>query len=277
MDQTLRSRRALENDLREALRAGSLTMAYQPQIDGRGVTVGVEALVRWTHPTRGPVSPAFFVPIAEECGLINALGEFTLRQAFMDSLRWPSLKVAVNISARQLRVQAFPDLVKKIVTETGANPARLELEITEGVLLEDDELTHRTLGALRQMGFSLALDDFGTGYSSLAYLRRYPVDKIKIDRSFITSLGAEKESEAVVSAIVKLAKALNLSVIAEGVETETQRLSLRKAGCSDIQGFLYSKPLPAEDVGAFMRAADRNPQHRPPLGRIGALAEGANA
>ena len=147
-------------------------MAYQPQVDGDGKTVGVEALVRWTHPTRGPISPAFFIPIAEECGLIGALGDFTMRQAFSDSLRWPTLKVAVNVSARQLRVQDFLAVVKRIVVETGANTRRLELEITESTLLEDDDSTHATLNGLRQMGFTLALDDFGTGYSSLAYLQR---------------------------------------------------------------------------------------------------------
>ncbi|WP_293678543.1 EAL domain-containing protein [uncultured Phenylobacterium sp.] len=254
MDLALQSRRALEDDLREALSTDALTMVYQPQLDGNRQVVGVEALVRWSHPVRGMVSPAFFVGVAEECGLIDKLGEFTLRRAFTDSLRWPRLTVAVNISAVQLRRGGFPDLVAAILKETGADARRIELEITEGVLLGDDAITHQTLSRLRAMGFTLALDDFGTGYSSLAYLRRYPIDKIKIDRSFITSLGVEKESEAVVGAIVKLARALNLEVIAEGVENESQRSGLRRAGCSNIQGYLYSPPIAADDIAGYSSA-----------------------
>ncbi len=256
MDLALKSRRALEQDLREALAGDAITMVYQPQVDGHGEVVGVEALARWDHPVRGPVSPAFFVSIAEECGLIEALGEFTLRRAFSDSLRWPTLKVAVNVSASQIRGGGFADMAAAILAETGADPRRIELEITESVLLEDDEVTHDTLNRLRGLGFSLALDDFGTGYSSLAYLRRYPVDKIKIDRSFITGLGVEQESEAVVSAIVKLARALKLEVIAEGVETDAQRRGLRRAGCSHIQGFLYSRPVDVDSIGPLLVTAD---------------------
>jgi diguanylate cyclase (GGDEF)-like protein len=248
MDLALRARKSLEADLRVALAEKALTMVYQPQVDGDGRIVGVEALVRWTHPERGPVSPAFFVPIAEECGLIAELGEFTLRQAFKDSLRWPHLKVAVNVSAVQLRSEQFIDLITSAIRDTGANPSGIELEITEGVLLADDDATHETLRRLRAMGFSLALDDFGTGYSSLSYLRRYPVDKIKIDRSFVTNLGSERDAEAVVGAIVKLAKALNLKVIAEGVETDEQRAGLRRAGCSFIQGYLYSRPVQVDEI-----------------------------
>lgn len=248
MDQALRSRQELEQDLRAALTNGELTMLYQPQLDGERRMVGVEALVRWNHPQRGAISPAFFIPIAEECGLIDAVGEFTLREAFRDSRQWPDLKVAINVSAVQLRGGRFTEMAARLLRETGADSNAIELEITEGVLLEDDETTHETLSSLRHLGFSLALDDFGTGYSSLAYLRRYPVDKIKIDRSFITNLGVERECEAVVSAIVKLARALNLQVIAEGVETEQQRRDLKRIGCSHVQGFLYSPPLPAAEV-----------------------------
>ena len=269
MDLALKSRHALEGDLREALRSDLLTMVYQPQVDGERKVVGLEALVRWTHPQRGPVSPAFFVAIAEECGLIGELGEFTLRRAFTDSRRWPRLTVAVNVSAIQLRGGDFHRLAARLLRETGADPRRIELEITEGALLEDDQATHHTLSRLRTMGFSLALDDFGTGYSSLAYLRRYPIDKIKIDRSFITNLGAEQEAEAVVGAIVRLARALNLKVIAEGVETSAQRSSLGRAGCHHIQGFLYSPPIPAEAVAEFV--AERNADAgRPPRAKVAA-------
>lgn len=252
MDQALKQRRALEADLRIAIAAGELSMVYQPQADGVGKVVGVEALVRWTHPERGPISPGLFVPIAEECGLIEALGDFTMRQAFTDSRRWPGLSVAVNVSAVQLRDQAFLSKITGLVRETRANPNQIELEITEGVLLVDDEIVHRTLAGLRAMGFSLALDDFGTGYSSLAYLRRYPIDKIKIDRSFVINLGIEKDAEALVGAIVKMARALDLDVIAEGVETDFQREGLRRAGCGNIQGFLFSRPVPSDEVEGLL-------------------------
>jgi len=175
-----------------------------------------------------------------------------MRQAFEDSRRWPGLSVAVNVSAVQLRDQAFLGKITQMVKDTRANPNQIELEITEGVLLVDDEIVHRTLAGLRGMGFSLALDDFGTGYSSLAYLRRYPIDKIKIDRSFVINLGVEKDAEALVGAIVKMARALDLDVIAEGVETDSQRDGLRRAGCGDFQGFLFSRPIHSDDVAALL-------------------------
>jgi diguanylate cyclase (GGDEF)-like protein len=252
MDLALKTRQGIEADLREALANGCLTMAYQPQVDARGNTFGVEALVRWDHPERGMVSPSTFVAIAEEGGLIDVLGAFTFRRAFADSLRWPDLKVAVNVSAIQLRSPTFVELIRQVLKETGADPKRIELEITEGVLLNDNQATHQTLRTLRDIGFSISLDDFGTGYSSLSYLRKYPVDKVKIDRSFITNLGNDREAEAVVGAIVKLARALSLDVIAEGVETEAQMGGLRRAGCGDVQGYLYSRPMPADDIDAFV-------------------------
>jgi len=259
MDSALKAKRQMEADLREALNAGGLTMVYQPQMNGAGRMVGVEALVRWDHPESGPVSPSYFVPIAEEGGLIADLGVYTFRKAFTDSLQWPGLKVAVNVSAVQLRAADFPLLLARLIKETGADPHRIELEITEGILLVDDEQTQLTFRRLRAMGFSLALDDFGTGYSSLSYLRRYPVDKIKIDRSFVHNLGIEKESEAVVGAIVRLAHALKLKVIAEGVETEAQRAGLQRAGCTDIQGFLYSRPVAPEDITRLLQRESARP------------------
>jgi len=253
MDAALKTRRAFEADLRAALAADALELVYQPQYDSAGRITAVEALARWTHADRGAVSPAYFVQLAEECGLIDAFGVFTLRRAFEDSLRWPGLKVAVNISASQLRRADFIDRVERLLEETGAKPSRLELEITEGVLLTDDPTTHDTLRRLKAMGFSLALDDFGTGYSSLSYLRRFPVDRIKIDRSFIEKLGVEREATAMVSAIVTLAQALNLAVIAEGVETTEQRRLLAEAGCLDIQGFLLSRPVSADVLDRVIR------------------------
>ncbi len=259
MDAALQARHALENDLRDALDRNVLTMVYQPQIQGGRRVVGVEALVRWRHPERGAVSPAYFVSVAEECGLIDALGEFTLRRALADSRRWPDLRVAVNISAAQLRSHGFLALIDRVLVETQADPKMIELEITESLLLEENDRNARILAQLRAMGFNLALDDFGTGYSSLAYLRRYPVDKIKIDRSFITNLGVEKEAEAVVGAIVNLARALDLEVIAEGVETEIQRIGLGRAGCSQIQGYIYAEPMPADAVDAYVTGFGARP------------------
>ncbi|MFD1189186.1 putative bifunctional diguanylate cyclase/phosphodiesterase [Phenylobacterium conjunctum] len=259
MDAAIKTRRALESDLREALARDALEMAYQPQVNRHGVMTGVEALVRWRHPLRGDVSPAFFVPIAEECGLIVELGMFTLRRAFEDSRRWTGLKIAINVSANQLRLADFVLRLGELVEEYGVDPRQFELEITEGILLGDDPSTHDTLRRLRQMGFSLALDDFGTGYSSLSYLQRYPISKIKIDRSFIANLGVDLESEAVVGAIVKLARALKLAVIAEGVETTDQRERLAAAGCSEIQGYLFSRPVTADQIEQLMSADSLSP------------------
>ena len=238
MDAAIKTRRAIEVDLREALINGKLQMVYQPQVNSRGMVTAVEALVRWRHPEKGDVSPAFFVPIAEQCGLIIDLGMFTLRRAFEDSKRWKKLKIAVNVSANQLRMKDFVIKIGELIAELDVDPRRFELEITEGVLLGDDPDTQETLRRLRQLGFGIALDDFGTGYSSLSYLKRYPIDKIKIDRSFVTNLGLDGDAEAVVSAIVSLAHALKLSVIAEGVETAQQLQCLAAAGCTDVQGSL---------------------------------------
>ncbi len=248
MDAAVRTRRELQTDLKIALAKGELELAYQPQVNGEGAIVGVEALLRWTHKQRGVVPPGLFVPIAEESGLIVELGFFVLRRAFEQGARWPHIKIAVNVSAHQIRMKDFVTRLAVLIRETGAIPANFELEITEGVLLGDDPCTHATLQALRDVGFSLALDDFGTGYSSLSYLQRYPVDKIKIDRSFVANLGADAEAEAVISAIVKLAGALNLRVIAEGVETMEQRTVLSGAGCSEVQGYLYGRPMTAEAI-----------------------------
>jgi diguanylate cyclase (GGDEF)-like protein len=256
MDAAVRVRREIEHDLRDAFINGELYMVYQPQANKRGAIIGVEALIRWKHPKRGDVSPAFFVPIAEECGLINDLGMFTLRRAFEDSRRWNSLKVAINVSASQLRLKDFLGRLRSLVEELSIDPRKFELEITEGLLLGDDPVTHQTLADLRGMGFSIALDDFGTGYSSLSYLQRYPIDKIKIDRSFITNLGVEKEADAVVLAIVKLARALKLRVIAEGVETSEQQDHLIAMGCGETQGYLLSKPVPADQIEELRMIAE---------------------
>lgn len=254
MDAAMRTRRLLETDLRDALARGDVQMVYQPQVNSRGVLSGVEALARWRHPERGDIPPSYFVSIAEECGLIVELGMFTLRRAFEDSRRWGRLKVGVNISANQLRMKDFAVRVAELVEELNVDPRQFELEITEGFLLGDDPETQDMLRQLRQMGFTLALDDFGTGYSSLSYLKRYPINRIKIDRSFIANLGMDTESEAVVGAIVKLARALKLSVIAEGVETADQLQRLTGAGCSEVQGFLFSRPVGAGEIDELYRS-----------------------
>ncbi|MDI7776236.1 EAL domain-containing protein [Asticcacaulis sp. EMRT-3] len=257
MDATIKLRKTLETGLREAIHADDIDVVYQPQVDHFGHIVGIEALCRWTHPTRGPVAPGYFIPLAEECGLMNDLGHLIMRRAMQDAHRWPGLKVAVNVSATQMRCKGFLAGLKELLAETGTRAEQIEIEITEGVLLNDDSTTQIVLRDLRHMGFTISLDDFGTGYSSLGYLSRYPVDKIKIDRSFISNLGVDPEAEAVIRAIIKLAKALNLNVIAEGVETRAQKTILRQAGCNIIQGFLFSRPVAAEAIDEMMRNEGR--------------------
>ncbi len=253
MDATIKLRKTLETGLREAIHVGDIDVVYQPQVDHFGHIVGVEALCRWTHPTRGPVSPAYFIPLAEECGLMNDLGSLIMRRAMQDSHRWPGLKVAVNVSATQMRCATFMTTLKGLLAETKTSAEQIEIEITEGVLLNDDNTTQMVLRDLRHMGFTIALDDFGTGYSSLGYLSRYPVDKIKIDRSFVSNLGVDPEAEAVIRAIVKLSKALNLNIVAEGVETRAQKTILRQTGCNIIQGYLFSKPVASAKIDEMMK------------------------
>ena len=257
MDATIKLRKTLETGLREAIHVGDIEVVYQPQVDHFGHIVGVEALCRWTHPTRGPVSPAYFIPLAEECGLMNDLGTLIMHRAMQDSHRWPGLKVAVNVSATQMRCAGFLATIKALLAETKTAAEQIEIEITEGVLLNDDNTTQMVLRDLRHMGFTIALDDFGTGYSSLGYLSRYPVDKIKIDRSFVSNLGVDPEAEAVIRAIVKLSKALNLNIVAEGVETRAQKNILRQTGCNIIQGYLFSKPVAANIIDDMMKSERR--------------------
>jgi diguanylate cyclase (GGDEF)-like protein len=249
MDAALRTRLQLESGLRFAIARDELELAYQPQVDSQGQVVGVEALLRWRHPTLGNVSPAYFIPIAEACGMIGDIGRFTLRRAFEDSRRWPDLRVGVNVSPSQLEQGDFLEQVEWLIEECGVDPGQFELEITEGVLVKNSKDASGILDKLRSLGFKLALDDFGTGYSSLSYLSRYAVDKIKIDRSFVTQIGLDSESIKVISAVVKLARALRISVIAEGVETEEQWLRLLSIGCNQFQGFLFGSAVTAEQLG----------------------------
>jgi diguanylate cyclase (GGDEF)-like protein len=250
MDETVNLRRIIEEELRIALTTGEgLEVAYQPQIAmGDNSIVGVEALARWRHPTRGYIPPSQFIPVAEQTGLIVQLGEWVLRQACLASQRWPDLFVSVNLSPIQFRASDFANHVISIVRECGADPYKIELEVTESVLLDEECGTADALRALRNAGLRIALDDFGTGYSSLGYLHRFEVDKIKIDRSFTQSLGQGTKAAAVIKAIVSLGHAMSLTVTAEGVETEIQKNFLHTAGCNEMQGYLFSKALSQEQI-----------------------------
>ncbi len=247
MDQQLRDRRALERDLRSAVMNGELFLEYQPQRHSNGKIIGFEALVRWKHPQRGTVSPAEFIPVAEESDLIVEIGEWVLREACREAASWDeSIQVAVNVSAIQFRRGDLQDLVRTTLQETGIPAARLELEITEGVLIENVARAASMLHALKTLGIRIALDDFGTGYSSLSYLQSFPLDRIKIDRSFVASLGRADRSLAIVRAVIGLAHGLGLPVVAEGVETNEQLGTLIREGCDELQGYLIGRPRPIE-------------------------------
>lgn len=250
MDEGVKLRSAIEEDLRTALATGDqLRVHYQPQVAGpRQAIVGLEALVRWQHPSLGLIAPEHFIPVAEETGLISQLGEWMLREACTASRRWSDLFIAVNLSPVQFRTPGFADRLIAIVRSRDVDPRRIELEVTEGLLLDDSDIVSDALKLLRSAGFRIALDDFGTGFSSLNYLRRFEVDKIKIDRSFVQHLGHTVDSTAIISAVLTLGHAMGLTVTAEGVETAAQCDFLEAAGCNAMQGYLFSRPLPAEEL-----------------------------
>ena len=254
MDESVRTRQTIAADLRTALHTHQgLEVWYQPLMDiGGQQMVGIEALLRWHHPTRGLIAPAEFIAIAEETGLIIPLGEWVLAEACVTQQRFPELLVAVNVSPVQFRSTGFVERVMAIVSQNGGDPKRLELEITEGVLIEDEREARAIIVELRDAGFRIALDDFGTGYSSLNYLSNFPVDKIKIDRSFTQSLGVAENSVAIVESVVKLGHAMGLMVTAEGVETPGQMSALADAGCNQLQGYLFSQAVPADQLAALM-------------------------
>jgi diguanylate cyclase (GGDEF)-like protein/PAS domain S-box-containing protein len=260
MDRQLRERRALERDLRGAIERGELRLEYQPQATPDGRIVGFEALLRWHHPARGLVSPGEFIPVAEESGIIVELGEWVLRQACAEaaSWRWP-LKIAVNVSAVQFRRGDLQSVVHAALLESALAPERLELEITEGVLIENVSRAAAVLRTLKTLGIRIALDDFGTGYSSLSYLQSFPLDLIKIDRRFVSNLEQRNDAIAIARAVIGLAHGLSLPVVAEGVETSQQRDILVKEGCDELQGFYIGRPLPigryADLTGAPVRLA----------------------
>ena len=253
MDETIRMRKTVEEDLRQAIDQDGLCLHYQPIFSADGQTiVGLEALVRWPHAKQGLISPARFISIAEERGLVIPLGEWVLRRACRDGQRWPGLRIAVNVSPIQFRHRDFVASVMQVLKETGFEANRLEIELTEGVVVEDADAAEAAMMNLRDLGVNLALDDFGTGYSSLIYLRRFAFDKIKIDRSFLESMEATGESAILVHSIVHLGRALGLTVTAEGVETKEQHRFLQALGCHQLQGFLFSKPVPPEEIDRML-------------------------
>ncbi len=261
MDARAQKRRRIEMDLRAAIDGGVLQPHYQPLIDLKtGRVTGAEALVRWPHPTRGTVPPAEFIPVAEETGLINPIGNLMLRRACMDAASWPGdARVAVNLSPLQFRVGNLLAVVMDALKQSGLPPKRLELEITETLLLEKSDQVLATLHALRSLGVRISMDDFGTGYSSLSYLRSFPFDKIKIDRSFVNDLAANHEAHAIVRSIISLGMSLGVTITAEGVETEAELSCLRAEGCHEGQGFLFSRARPNAEIVQLLAAQHAAP------------------
>jgi diguanylate cyclase (GGDEF)-like protein len=254
MDARIQARRALEVDLRRALVSGEFALAYQPQINLAGnELIAMEALLRWNHAERGPVPPSEFIPLAEETGLIVPLGEWVLREACKDAAQWPSsVRVAVNLSPVQFRNRGLVTMVTQALAAARLAPNRLELEITEAVLLQDDDAIVTMLHQLRSLGVRIAMDDFGTGYSSLSYLRSFPFDKIKIDRSFIKDIERNRDSAVIIKAIAGLGQSLGIETTAEGIETAEQLELVRRAGCTEMQGYLASPPRPAAEAAALI-------------------------
>src|SRR5690606_32267909 len=257
MDARMKERRTLELDLRKAIAEGEFELYYQPIRNiAEGRVVGCEALLRWNHPERGIISPADFIPVAEETGLITPIGEWVLRRACADAVTWPGgMKVAVNLSPAQFRSRSLVQTIFNAFATAGLNPDRLELEITETVLMQHTESTIEMLNQLRKIGVRIAIDDFGTGFSSLGYLRSFPISKLKIDRSFIRDLPDDADALAIVRAVVGLANSLGIVSTAEGVETDQQYAALREIGCSEMQGFLLSRPCPLAEVRRFFPSA----------------------
>ncbi|TLU72631.1 putative bifunctional diguanylate cyclase/phosphodiesterase [Lichenicoccus roseus] len=254
MDDELQGRRKLEHDLRHALQHDELILHFQPLVDSNFRILAFEALVRWMHPTLGLVMPAQFIPLAEECGLIIPLGEWVMQAACTAAAGWSQpCRIAVNLSPAQILRTDLPTTIANILIKTGLPPDRLELEITEGVLMDNTDAAIKTLTELRELGTRLVLDDFGTGYSSLSYLQRFAFDKLKVDRSFVQRLASDSGSRAIIMAIIALSRSLDLEVTAEGVETEEQFRLLGATGCQEFQGYLIGRPMPHDEVENFLR------------------------
>jgi diguanylate cyclase (GGDEF)-like protein/PAS domain S-box-containing protein len=252
-------RLALENSLQKALERNELVLFYQPQVDiHTGAILGAEALIRWRHPELGMVAPDKFIPLAEETGLIVPIGEWVVRTACAQNQAWqasgyPPLRMAVNLSGRQFRQENLTELVESAIRSAGMDPRYLEVEITESIVMQNAEAAVNTLRALKGKGLHIALDDFGTGYSSLSYLKRFPIDVLKIDRSFIRDIATNPDDASITSAIIAMARSLDLDTVAEGVETEQQLVFLRQQGCRVVQGYYFSKPVPAGEFEVLLR------------------------
>jgi predicted signal transduction protein with EAL and GGDEF domain len=250
MDLQMKARRIMEQDLRKALVSGEFELYYQPVVNLASNKIsGFEALIRWNHPTQGLVAPSAFIPLAEEIGFIVPIGEWVIRQACATAAQWPdSLNVAVNISAVQFRNPGLMQVIVGALAGSGLQPERLEIEITETVLLQNKESTLTILHQLRELGVRIAMDDFGTGYSSLTYLQSFAFDKIKIDRSFVKDIAENSGSLNIVRAVAAMANGMGMTATAEGVETQEQLDKITSEGCTEMQGFLFSKPLPAQEI-----------------------------
>ena len=257
MDERMQARRSMEIDLRRALALKQLELVYQPQFDlASNVIIGFEALVRWHHPTRGVVPPGEFIPLAEEIGVISAIGEWVLRAACKQAAAWPmQVSIAVNLSPVQCRSGKLAETVISALAQSQLPVQRLELEITEGALLENTDDVLNVLNRLRELGVAVSMDDFGTGYSSLGYLQRFPFDKIKIDQGFVRDIDAHADRQAIFRAITSLASTLRMKTIAEGVETEAELACIRAAGCDEVQGYLTGRPMPAGAATALLEPA----------------------
>ncbi|MHC2669342.1 putative signal transduction protein with EAL and GGDEF domain [Bradyrhizobium diazoefficiens] len=260
MQTMITARAALESDLREDLKKGRLLLHYQPQVDHQGRLLGAEALARWPHAQKGMISPSEFIPVAESTGLILPLGALMLKTACHQLARWSTdpaterLTIAINVSALQMRQKTFVEEVRAIVEQTGANPHRLKIELTESTLVSNVDDLIAKMDKLKTIGIGFSLDDFGTGYSSLSYLKRLPLDQLKIDRSFVKDILVDPNDAAIAQMIIALSKSLGLSVIAEGVETEEQYAFLAQHGQLNYQGYLFGRPLPPVDFESLARA-----------------------
>jgi diguanylate cyclase (GGDEF)-like protein/PAS domain S-box-containing protein len=276
MDLELRERRALQHDLQSAIARNELALHYQPQARVDGEIVGFEALTRWQHPTRGTISPGTFIPLAEESGLIVPMSEWILRAACREAASWPrNLQIAVNLSPVHFRHGDVAGLVHTVLLETGLSPDRLELEVTEGVLIDDFSRAVSILRRLKSLGVRVAMDDFGTAYSSLSYLQSFPFDKIKIDQAFISNVERNRQSAAIARAVIALARVLGLPVLAEGVETKEQLAFLAREGCDEVQGYLIGRPRPIAEYAEVLARRPRTRKKPPtiadetPLTRVG--------
>jgi len=249
---------ALENNLHKAIEQKELCLYYQPQVSVlTGQLVGMEALIRWKHPEKGFISPGVFIPVAEETGMIMRIGEWVIREACDQGVRWMNKgyqlhKISVNLSARQLKDESLPSQISRALQETGMPADYLGIELTESAIILDPEIALSRLQKIKEMGVSLSLDDFGTGYSSLSYLKRFPIDTLKIDQAFVRDVKVDHEDAALVKAIIAMAHGLGMDVIAEGVEIQEQLEFLGANACDSIQGFLFSRPLPADEMEAML-------------------------